>query len=102
MDRLGYTSFRKDKNYMVLKGQVQYMFKKSKMTYGTRRLAKALNEQGYKVCRFKIIRIMKQLQLQARYPKCFKATTDSNHNLEVAPNTLNCNFNPEKPTGLGS
>ena len=40
---------------------------------------------------------MKQLQLQARYPKHFKATTDSNHNLEVAPNTLNRNFNPEKP-----
>lgn len=64
---------------VMLKIKVKELFDKSKNTYGSRRLVKALNKAGYQVGRFKVKNIMNQLQLKVRYPKRFKVTTDSNH-----------------------
>lgn len=84
----------------MLKAKVKLIFDKSKKTYGTRRIVKALNEEGVEIGRFKIRRFMEQLQLKARYPKRFKMTTDSNHPFEVAPNILNRQFNPTAPNQI--
>jgi len=40
---------------------------------------------------------MNELQLRVRYPKRFKTTINSNHLLEIAPNTLNRDFKPDAP-----
>ena len=85
---------------MMLKTKIQSLFDKSRKTYGSRRLVIALNEQGYQVGRFKVRTLMEQLQLEVRYPKRFRVTTDSNHPLTVAPNTLNRQFNPTKPNQI--
>src|SRR5687767_7569343 len=82
---------------MVLKAKVKMIFDKSRSTYGSRRVVKALNNEGYKVGRFKVRGLMEKLKLKVRYPKRFKITTDSNHQLEVAPNTLNRQFKPTSP-----
>jgi len=82
---------------VMLKKRIQFLFEKSRKTYGSRRLVKALKAEGYKIGRFKVSRLMEQLKLEVRYPKRFRATTDSNHSLVVAPNTLNRRFNPTKP-----
>lgn len=81
----------------MLKNKLQLLFEKSRKTYGSRRLVKALKAEGHKVGRFRVRRLMEELKLEVRYPKRFKVTTDSNHSLEVAPNTLNRQFNPIKP-----
>jgi transposase InsO family protein len=73
------------------------LFKASKNTYGSRRLAKELSKSIGPIGRYKISRLMKELGLQARYPKRFRTTTDSNHHLQVAPNILDRNFNVEAP-----
>ena len=82
---------------VMLRSKLHLLFEKSRKTYGARRLVKALNAEGYKVGRFKVRSLMKELKFEVRYPKRFKVTTDSNHSLEVVPNILNRRFNPTKP-----
>lgn len=77
---------------LVLELRLKSFFEESKKTYGTRRLAKELVNAGFTVGRYKIRRLMKKMQLVARYPKRFRVTTDSNHAFELAPNTLNRQF----------
>ena len=40
---------------------------------------------------------MRELGLEARYPKRFKTTTDSKHLLQICPNILDRNFNVQAP-----
>jgi putative transposase len=82
---------------IMLKNKIQHLFEKSKKTYGSRRLVKALKAEGHNIGRYKVRSLMEQLKLQVRYPKRLRVTTDSAHSLEVAPNRLNRQFNPSKP-----
>jgi len=86
-----------DPEEIKLRNKLQELFKKSRQTYGSRRLVKALKAEGYEIGRFKVRRLMEQLGLEVRYPKRFRVTTDSNHPLAVAPNALNRQFNPTAP-----
>lgn len=81
----------------ALKDNLKILFKKSRNTYGTRRMVKEMKNAGITIGRFKIRRLMEQLGLEARYPKKFRATTDSNHKLNILPNLLNRQFNPSEP-----
>jgi len=82
---------------MRLKNTIQRIFEKSRKTYGSRRLVKALEKEGYQLGRYQVRSLMRELALKVRYPKRVKNTTDSNHGLEVAPNTLNREFHPAAP-----
>ncbi len=64
--------------------------------YGSRRLLKALRTSGVSIGRFKVRRLMKENGLRAVWKRKFVHTTDSNHNLPVAQNLLNRQFNPER------
>jgi len=75
-----------------LSGMVQNAFKKSRRTYGTRRLKIALFRQGRSVGRRRIGRLMKEAGLACKTKRRFKATTDSKHNLPIAPNYLDRKF----------
>jgi putative transposase len=85
---------------IVLKNKIQHLFEKSRKTYGSRRLVKALCLEGFKIGRFKVRSLMERLKLKPRYPKRFKSTTDSNHALAIAPNILNRQFSPDKPSEI--
>ena len=80
-----------------LKEALQRVFEQHRANYGSRRLTKALNEMGFKVGRYKVRRLMKELGLYARYPKRYRATTDSNHRYPIAGNVLDRNFTVEAP-----
>lgn len=82
--------------------------------YGTRRIQDKLKElYGLIVSRKRISTIMKDLNLKVNIKRRYKNTTDSNHNLPIAPNILNRDFyafNPNEkyvgdityvPTGEG-
>ena len=65
-------------------------------TYGTRRMQIELNEMGYKIGRFRVRRMMKQLNLVAKCPKQHRYPTGGKPSA-VASNSLNRQFNPEQP-----
>jgi transposase InsO family protein len=66
--------------------------------YGTRRIAgKLLELYGLVVSRKRISNLMKDLKLEVKMKRRYKNTTDSNHNLPLAPNILNRDFYASQP-----
>lgn len=80
-----------------LKVLVRASFHASKQAYGSPRIHRDLLEQGERVSRKRVIRLMQEDGLQARQPKRFVCTTDSDHALPVAANLLNREFTAEVP-----
>jgi transposase InsO family protein len=72
-------------------------FNDSRQTYGTQRIQEDLREQGERVSRRRIARLMKKAGLVCKTIKKFKATTNSNHNERISPNLLNRNFKIDAP-----
>ncbi len=75
-----------------LSGIVKNAFEKSRNTYGTRRLKIAVSHQGRSVGRRRISRLMKEAGLVCKTIRRFKATTNSKHELPIAPNYLDRQF----------
>ncbi|MDP3010596.1 MAG: IS3 family transposase [Methylococcales bacterium] len=88
---------RKAKRDKELKTVITAAFTQNRAVYGTRRLKKALENQGEYASRRRIGRIMQEAQLRCKTKRRFKATTNSKHNLPVAPNQLDRQFNVNKP-----
>lgn len=76
---------------------VKAAHKKSKKTYGTRRIAEEVKAHGIRCGRARAGTLMKLADVVAKQKKKFKATTDSKHNLPVAPNLLNRQFEVNLP-----
>ncbi len=76
---------------------IKSIFKASRETYGQRRIKEALlSKHGLIMSKRRIGNIMKSLNLIPKMRKKFKVnTTDSNHNLPIAPNVLDRDFNSE-------
>lgn len=72
---------------------VEFTFSEGKNTYGTRRIKDRLFlYYGLFVSRRRISNVMKDLKLKVKMKRKYKNTTDSNHNLPIAPNILNQDF----------
>ena len=65
--------------------------------YGSPRIHKELKDQGVSCGQNRVARVMKQEGIRAIVPRKFKATTDSKHNLPVAPNLLKQDFDVKEP-----
>ncbi len=76
---------------------VQEAHKISKGTYGARRIAEEIIAHGISCGRTKAATIMRLADVAAKQKKKFKVTTDSKHNLPVAPNLLNREFKVDEP-----
>ncbi len=78
---------------------IEIIFVQGRENYGTRRIKDKLAQRyGFIVSRRRIGAIMKDLGLVARTKKRYKInTTNSNHNLPVAPNLLNRDFYASYP-----
>jgi len=93
VSRSGYYYYKKHKNDRLNKERdlsllIKRLFKKSRSTYGNRRIKKALEYKNIKVGRKKIGRIMKENDLIPVTAKKYKATTNSKHNLPIHPNLI--------------
>lgn len=88
---------QRSKDDQVLKAKIQIHHKKSRSTYGTRRVQKALAGAGIFASRRRIGRLMKEAGLKCKARRKFKATTDSAHSRPVADNLLDRNFNAAQP-----
>lgn len=77
--------------------RVKRAFEKGRGSYGTRRIQQELREAGERVSRQRIGRLLQEQGLRCKTRRKFRATTNSNHALPVAPNHLNRQFQVEQP-----
>ena len=78
--------------------KIKPIFHASDGTYGSPRVHRQLLEDGEQVDRKTVAKVMKQAGLFATLPKGFvPTTTDSKHNLPIAPNRLKRNFAASGP-----
>jgi putative transposase len=78
--------------------KIKAIYKKSRRTYGARRIQAELSEAGGEpISRTRVGRLMRQQGLEVKTRRRFRATTDSNHRQPVAENRLKRNFVVEKP-----
>jgi putative transposase len=72
-------------------------YRVSKGSYGARRMADEITDYGIRCGRYRAKTVMEMAGVSAKQKRKFKATTDSKHNLPVAPNLLKRNFETQKP-----
>jgi putative transposase len=77
--------------------RIKVIHGQKRKTYGSPRIHQELNGNGVKCSRNRVARIMKQEGIRAVVPRKYKATTDSKHNLPVAPNLLKQDFDIKEP-----
>ena len=87
----------REKENNILIEMIKTLFQKGRRSYGTRRIKRKLAEQGKRVSRRRIGRLMQQAGLVCKTKKKFKVTTDSKHNKPIAPNLLKREFTVSKP-----
>jgi putative transposase len=72
-------------------------FTASGKSYGSRRLACVLQNQGLEIGRYKVRTLMRKEGIKPVWKRKFLHTTDSRHDLPVADNLLDRQFNPSRP-----
>lgn len=87
-----------DADEVALLARVKAMAGTTRSSYGSRRMAKVLQEEGFAVGRVKARRLMKEVGVQVpRAKRRAPVTTDSRHGYEVAPNLLARHFDVDAP-----
>jgi transposase InsO family protein len=82
---------------LALRRRMKELFRASRDSLGSRTMARKLREEGFAIGRHRTRRLMKALNLVVKPKRKYKATTDSKHQLPVAENVLNRQFNPTGP-----
>jgi len=82
----------------ALLAQVRAIARETRHSYGSRRMAKQLQEEGFSVGRYQARSLMRQANVQVERPRRRPpVTTDSRHSLRVAPNVLARQFDVAAP-----
>lgn len=77
--------------------ELKAAFADSGRSYGSRRLVSALLTQGHAIGRYRVRRLMREAALRPVWKRKFVHTTDSKHELPVAENLLNRQFDVAAP-----
>jgi putative transposase len=78
--------------------EIRAVHQEAKARYGSPRIHAELQARGQTCCVNTVAKLMKQHDLAAKTKRTFRGTTtDSNHDLPVAENLLNRQFDPEAP-----
>jgi putative transposase len=80
-----------------LEVQIAAAHERTRQTYGRERLQSDLRDHGVRVGVHRIRRIRAKLGLRCKQKRKFRNTTDSKHDLPVAPNLLERNFDMSAP-----
>jgi transposase InsO family protein len=80
-----------------LAADVQRIYTEHKGRTGAPRITKHLREEGQAVGKNRVASVMQAERLRAKAARKYKATTNSNHNLPVAPNLLEQDFTAARP-----
>ena len=84
-------SNRQKENEHLLKEIIE-AYTTGRKVYGSPRVTDALRSKGFCCGENRIARLMRENNIQAKTKRKFKATTNSRHQLAVAPNLLNQDF----------
>ena len=68
-----------------------------KGAYGSPRMTDELKDRGYCVGKTRVENMMSENGIRARHKRKYRATTNSKHDLPVAPNLLDRQFRPDAP-----
>jgi putative transposase len=99
----GYADWKKhggSKNWLSdeqLLALIRVIHAESRQAYGSPRITAELKAREIPVSRDRVRRLMKAHGIRARHKRKFKATTNSNHALPVAPNLLEQDFTTRAP-----
>lgn len=85
------------KSNLELKVKIQEAFEREKARAGAIRITHRLKAAGLSVGRHRVANIMRQNAWRAKAAKKYKATTNSDHHLPVAPNLLQQDFRASRP-----
>jgi transposase InsO family protein len=81
----------------VLCSRMKALFTQSRDSLGSRGMVRHLRQTGYVIGRYRVRRLMKRLGLVVKIKRKYRVTTQSQHDLPVAGNVLNRQFNPGQP-----
>ena len=82
---------------MVVLAHIREQFALSLGSYGRPRMTEELKDLGLEVGHRRVGRLMSENCIEVKRNKKFKATTDSNHAFNIAPNLLNRDFHADAP-----
>lgn len=88
---------RRQRDDLVLLAHARSSFALSNGTYGSPRMTRELQDNGFAVGRRRTARLMRENDLRARQKRRFKRTTDSEHSWPVAPNIIDQDFAADGP-----
>lgn len=77
--------------------KIKAIYDDERSRVGAKRITKRLKAEGTLVGKHRVARIMRLHGWRAKAARKYKATTNSNHNLPVAPNLLQQNFTASRP-----
>lgn len=82
----------------LLKKEIRSIFFEFNQYKGCILITRELLKRGFQISEGQVSFWMKELGLRSKVKKKFKVTTDSKHNLCIAPNILNRQFKVDKPS----
>ncbi len=103
VSRSGYYAWRerpvsaRTKQDARLRVEIAASHSASRRTYGSPRIIRDLREEGHRVSRKRVARLMRELGLEGRRKRRFRVTTDSKHRFPVAPNIVMRDFDVDAP-----
>ncbi|ULL18799.1 IS3 family transposase [Paenibacillus sp. H1-7] len=78
--------------------RITYHFYDTEQRYGSPKITHLLRQEGYQISERTVSKYMKELGLRSCVSRKYKVmTTDSNHDLPIAPNELNQHFKVSEP-----
>jgi putative transposase len=81
----------------ALEDKIRVLHAASHGIYGSPKIHRDLTDDGVRCGKNRVARIMREAGIRSRIKKKFKATTNSRHNLPVAPKSLNQDFTVDAP-----
>ena len=88
---------RRSRENRALEDKIRVFHAASHGIYGSPKIHRDLIDDGVRCGKNRVARIMREAGIRSRTKKKFKATTNSRHNLPVAPNLLNQDFTVDAP-----
>lgn len=86
--------------FLHLCRRMKTLFEQSRNSLGSREMMKKLREEGFKIGRYRVRRLMSMLELKVTQRLAYKVTTKRKDGDAVADNLLNQNFNPVGPNQI--
>ena len=88
---------QRQRDDMVILAHIREQHRLSLQSYGRPRMTEELQELGLNVGHRRVARLMRENSIKIIRTQKYKATTDSNHAFNIAPNLLDQDFSADDP-----